>query len=154
MTDTHTLRLSIDAATAQAGSRQFTGALEMVRKAVTGLDRDTNGAFTTLSKTGASAGISAIAGQAKTAAGAVSQIDAAAQRTSRQLIQTSLAAATAARTSVNEFARLESRLTALGDNTGVDRLTRDMARLQAGLATASTPLDVRVARSSWSDSAN
>ncbi|QJA43168.1 hypothetical protein [Phaeobacter phage MD18] len=50
MADTHELRLKIDAAAAKRGSREFTAAVEAVKRAVRDLERDSTGAFTKLRK--------------------------------------------------------------------------------------------------------
>ncbi|QGH74823.1 tail tape-measure protein [Bacteriophage DSS3_MAL1] len=50
MAETHELRLKIDAAAAKRGSREFTAAVEAVKRAVRDLERDSNGAFTQLRK--------------------------------------------------------------------------------------------------------
>lgn len=50
MAETHELRLKIDAAAAKAGSREFAGAVEAIRRAVRDLERDASGAFTKLRK--------------------------------------------------------------------------------------------------------
>ena len=50
MAETHELRLKIDAGAAQEGSRQFSAALNAVKAAVRGLERDSSGAFTKINK--------------------------------------------------------------------------------------------------------
>ncbi|UVD36479.1 tape measure protein [Rhodobacter phage RcXuper] len=50
MAETHELRLKIDAAAAKAGSREFTAAVDAVKRAVRDLERDSSGAFTKLRK--------------------------------------------------------------------------------------------------------
>lgn len=50
MAETHELRLKIDAAAAKTGSRVFVAAVEAVKQAVRGLERDSAGAFTNLRK--------------------------------------------------------------------------------------------------------
>ena len=50
MSDTHELRLKINAAAAESGARRFTTAVEAVKRAVRDLERDSAGAFTKLSK--------------------------------------------------------------------------------------------------------
>lgn len=50
MAETHELRLKIDAAAARTGSREFTAAIEAVKRAVRDLERDSTGAFTKLRK--------------------------------------------------------------------------------------------------------
>lgn len=50
MTETHEIRLKIDAGAAQEGSRQFSAAVNAVKTAVRGLERDSSGAFTKINK--------------------------------------------------------------------------------------------------------
>jgi len=50
MAETHELRLRINAAAARAGSREFVGAIEHVKRAVLELERTSDGAFKRLSK--------------------------------------------------------------------------------------------------------
>ncbi|AMO44104.1 tail length tape-measure protein [Roseobacter phage DSS3P8] len=50
MAETHELRLKIDAAAAKSGSRDFTAAINAIKAAVVGLERDSAGAFTKLQK--------------------------------------------------------------------------------------------------------
>ncbi|WNL50652.1 tape measure protein [Ruegeria phage RpAliso] len=50
MAETHELRLKIDATAAKRGSRDFTAAIEAVKRAVRELERDSSGAFTQLKK--------------------------------------------------------------------------------------------------------
>jgi tape measure domain-containing protein len=50
MTETHEIRLKIDAGAAQEGSRQFSAAVNSVKAAVRGLERDSSGAFTKINK--------------------------------------------------------------------------------------------------------
>ena len=50
MAETHELRLKINAAAAKRGSRDFVSAVNAIKTAVRGLDRDSSGVFTTLNK--------------------------------------------------------------------------------------------------------
>ena len=50
MAETHELRLKIDAGAARRGARDFTAAIEAVKRAVRDLERDSTGAFTKLKK--------------------------------------------------------------------------------------------------------
>lgn len=59
--------------------------------------------------------------------------------------------ASAIRASQNEVANLSKRLNALGDVAGIEQLNADLKRLQTNLTNASTPLDIRVARSGFAD---
>jgi hypothetical protein len=67
MSETHELRLKIDAASAQAGAKQFTSAILAVKKAVSDLDRDTAGALTKFKNTSPKVDVS---GLRKAASGA------------------------------------------------------------------------------------
>lgn len=50
MSETHELRLKIDAAAAKSGSREFTAAVDAVKRAVRDLERDSSGVFKKLRK--------------------------------------------------------------------------------------------------------
>lgn len=56
MAETHELRLKINAAAARAGSREFVGAINNIKKAVMDLDRLSDGTFKRLSKNAREAG--------------------------------------------------------------------------------------------------
>lgn len=56
MAETHELRLKINAAAARAGSREFVGAIANIKRAVTELDRLSDGTFKRLSKNAQDAG--------------------------------------------------------------------------------------------------
>jgi len=56
MAETHELRLKINAAAARAGSREFVGAIENIKRAVIDLERASDGTFKRLSKNARDAG--------------------------------------------------------------------------------------------------
>ncbi|MGJ8686082.1 MAG: phage tail length tape measure family protein [Spongiibacteraceae bacterium] len=149
MTDkTHSLSLKIDASAANAGKTQFLAAIAAIKKAVAGLDRDTDGAFTKLNKGAVvnidATAIKAVQSELDESSKELGQFTAAAKRTS-------VASAAAFRTSANEAQRLNLRLSNIGDTDGITKLNREVDLLTANLAKASTPLDVRVARSNFAD---
>jgi hypothetical protein len=154
MADTHELRLKIDAAPAQAGAKQFTSAIQAVKKAVSDLDRDTAGAFTKLKNISPKVDVSGLrkaASEANALTSATTKAESASTRAAANIQRTALSAAAALRTSEGEAQRLAARLGSLGDTASVDRLNADLARLKANLMAAQTPLDVRGARSSFAD---
>jgi hypothetical protein len=154
MADTHELRLKIDAAPAQAGAKQFTSAIQAVKKAVSDLDRDTAGAFTKLKNISPKVDVSGLrkaASEANALAGATNKAESASTRAAANIQRTALSAAAALRTSEGEAQRLSARLGSLGDTASIDRLNSDLAQLRANLMAAQTPLDVRGARSSFAD---
>lgn len=146
MPQEHELRLKINAAAAKSGSREFVGALKNIRAAVKQLDRDTNGAFTKLSKK------QTVTIDSRSAAKTAIDLDKAAKGVSRfetQAKRTGIAAAAALRTSSDQAAKLSKRLTALGDTSSVSKLNSELSRLQANLQSAKNPLDVSGARSNF-----
>lgn len=152
MSENHSLKLSIDANSAKAGSRDFVSAINAVKLAVRDLERDSAGAFTILSKVNTS-GLKSIGTEARTAATGLSSTEAAASRMATSIQRTALASASALRTSSAEVERLKTRMAGLGDAAALDQLNSDLARLKANLTAARSILDVRQARSDFSDSA-
>lgn len=151
MSQDHELRLKINAAAARSGAKQFTTALADIRKAVTDLDRAADSSFKKMSK-GAKVNIDSSTAKAsavnlKNAAKGVSQFDQAAKRLA-------LSSAAALRTSNSQFDRLYEKAERLGDTQGIRTLTTALGQLETRLARASSPLDVRAARSQFSDVAS
>lgn len=141
MSETHELRLKINAAAAKAGAREFVGAINSIKTAMQSLDKTSTGAFTKFDTT-----------KIKSATQETTRFTTASKTAADQVKRMALASASAFRTSQNEVSTLSKRLLALGDNAGIDRLQADLRRLQADLERASTPLDIRVARSAFQDS--
>ncbi|SEK54602.1 hypothetical protein SAMN05421666_1038 [Roseovarius nanhaiticus] len=119
MTDTHELRLKIDAAPAKRGASEFTAAIESVKRAVRDLERDSTGAFTTLRK-----GLQATQAPAGKPAQAVAM--------------TSIS--TAARQAETQVNTLQRQLNKTGNTAGLSRVDSAYAsfrkEMQAGISTA------------------
>ena len=157
MAETHELRLKIDASAAKRGSREFTGAINAVKKAVRDLERDSTGAFTQLrknlsAKTADTSAYKAVQREVQATTKAQSQSEAAATRMANEMKRTALASASAMRTSQNEVQRLTERFAALGNTDAIDRLNRDLMTMKQALTSAQSGLDVRAARSNFADS--
>ncbi|MFD2741315.1 phage tail length tape measure family protein [Sulfitobacter aestuarii] len=151
MSENHEIRLKIDAAAAKRGSREFKAAINGVKQAVKGLDRDTQGVFTSLRK-GVRVNVDTTA--IKQATKDSANLAQTAKKSSDDRIKLELAAASAMRTSQSQSDRLYEKLSRLGDTQGIAKLTLDLAQLQSRLHAASTPLDVRAARSQFADTAS
>ena len=107
--NTHSIQLKIDAAAAETGAKKFQAAINAIKQAVSGLERDTNGLFTTLNKISPKIDTSAIkAATTETSrlAGATASADVAATQMGVKIQRTALAAATALRVSENAAQRL------------------------------------------------
>ncbi|MEP1591761.1 phage tail length tape measure family protein [Sulfitobacter sp.] len=150
MSQNHELRLNINAASAKRGAAEFKGAIASVKAAVRDLDRDTDGVFTSLRNVKLSVDTSAY----KRAQNDAKALGTAAKQSADQRMKLELAAAAAMRTSQSQADRLYEKLSRLGDTQGITKLTLDLAKLQTRLAAASTPLDVRAARSQFADTAS
>lgn len=155
MAETHELRLKIDAGAARAGAKQFTGAIESVRRAVRDLERDSTGAFTKLRNMSPKvdvSGLKAASREANNVAKAQGQAERASERAAAEMKRVALSSASAMRTSQNEVQRLTERFAALGDTDAIDRLNRDLMTMKQALTSAQSGLDVRAARSNFADS--
>jgi len=157
MTETHELRLKIDAGAAQSGARQFTSAINAVKKAVRDLDKDATGAFTKLRSIKPQVDVTplraarteaAALATATTAAGTAS--DRAAERIRTLAVQS----ATALRVSTDQASRLRDRLLSVGDTAGLAKLESGLDRLRMSLINATSNLDVREARAGYADLAS
>ena len=116
--ETHSLALKIDATAAQAGSKQFTAAINAVKKAVSELDRDTTGAFTALRNISPKVDVSGLRAAARESqalntaiTGATTASDKMASTTQRA----ALAASMALRQASTSAQKLAFRLGDLGD---------------------------------------
>ncbi len=149
-TKTHELRLAIDAGAAQTGAKQFTAAIESVKRAVAGLEKDTQGAFTSLSKAN-TGGLKEITAEARKTSSGLAQVESASDRAAANIQRTALASAMALRQATTSAQKLGFRLGDLGDASGLAQLEAGLARLRASLLDVQTPMDVRVARSAYED---
>ncbi|MEQ8896330.1 MAG: phage tail tape measure C-terminal domain-containing protein [Roseovarius sp.] len=155
MAETHELRLKIDAGAARAGAKQFTGAIESVRRAVRDLERDSTGAFIKLRNMSPKvdvSGLKAASREANNVAKAQGQAERASERAAAEMKRVALSSASAMRTSQNEVQRLTERFAALGSTDAIDRLNRDLMTMKQALTSAQSGLDVRAARSNFADS--
>ncbi len=154
MVESHELRLKIDASAAKRGSREFVGAINAVKAAVRDLERDSTGTFTKLKNISPKvdvSGLKAASREANNVAKAQGQAERASERAAAEMKRVALSSASAMRTSQNEVQRLTERFTALGNTDAIDRLNRDLVNMKRALTSAQSGLDVRTARSSFSD---
>ena len=142
MTDTHEIRLNINAAAAKRGSRDFTAAITAVKTAIKDLDRDSQNAFSKLQNKKVTVDTSGI----KKASTELSSFDAAAKRLE-------LSSKSVSRVAGSQFDRLYEKVQRLSDTDGIRTLSVEMGRLETRLARAQTPLDIADAKSKWQDSA-
>lgn len=150
LTQTHELRLKIDASAAQSGSRDFTNALAAVKKAVRDLDKDSSGLFTQLRKVDTS-GIAAATTATEKLATSTSRVDAAASKMAADIQRTALASASAIRMAEQATQRLALRMSDGGMTHGVDALNAALATMKGQLVNATSVLDTRRAKSSFDD---
>ncbi|PTX51232.1 tail tape-measure protein [Gemmobacter caeni] len=154
MEQTHELRLKIDAAAAEAGSKRFTAALSAVKKAVSDLDRAADGTFAKLANHRPEFNVAPIT-KATTAtrelSTAMDKAGTASTKVGTQSQRAALAASMAMRQATTSAQKLAFRLEDLGDTAGVDRLDAAIDRLHAQLARAPDVAAVRVARSAYED---
>jgi len=154
LTETHELRLKIDAAAAKRGATEFTSAINAVKAAVRDLERDSTGAFTKLRNMSPKvdvSGLKAAAREANNVTKAQGQAERASERAAAEMKRVALSSASAMRTSQNEVQRLTERFAALGNTDAIDRLNRDLMNMKRALTSAQSGLDVRAARSSFAD---
>lgn len=151
----HSIQLQIDATPADAGSKRFIAAITAVKAAVAGLERDTTGAFTGLSKIKIdTTGLTATKSASDRAASSLSKVDAAAVKSSDAMRRLALSSASAWRTSEAQAGRLTSRLSDIGHVDGIAQIEAQLATLKTALGSATTNLGVREARSEYADLAN
>ncbi|OOY23437.1 hypothetical protein BMI91_13160 [Thioclava sediminum] len=155
MTDkTHSIGLLIDAAPAKKGAREFTAAIASVKRAVRDLERDTSGAFTKLKTIRPEIDVTPLKSaqrEAKGLAAAQTSAASASDKAAAQIQRTALASASAIRQSEQAAQRLALRLSDLGDTAGIAQLEGALTRLKTDLLAASSPLDVRAAKSGFDD---
>jgi hypothetical protein len=135
------LKLEIDASAGRRGSREYIAAINAVKKAVNGLERDTVGAFKALKSP---VKVAVDTGGAKSS---VSTLDDAAKKMA-------LAVSSASRVAQSQLDRLTEKSLRLGDSSGLAKMTAEYERLQTRLSKAATPLDVRAAKSQFADAAS
>lgn len=154
MATEHELRLKIDAAAAQAGARQFSAAIESVKRAVKDLEKDSTGAFTQLRKIRPEVDVTPLRSAQREAQGLGSALTGAAtasDRAAANIQRTALASASAVRMAEQAAQRLALRMADLGDTHGVASITTALAAMKAQLVNATSTLDVRRAKSGFDD---
>lgn len=157
MSETHELRLKIDAAGAESGAKRFKGAIASVRKAVSDLERDSAGAFTSLKNISPKvdvSGLKAAAAEANRLSKATAASGNASDRAAERIRRTALASANALRVSTDQASRLRDRLLSVGDTAGLAKLEAAFSRLRSSLTNATSGLDVREARAGYADLAS
>ncbi|TMV06980.1 hypothetical protein FGK63_12750 [Ruegeria sediminis] len=157
MAETHELRLKIDAGAAQSGARQFKGAIDTVRAAVKGLEKDSAGAFLTLKNMSPKvdvSGLKAASREAQNVVAAQDRVATASDRAAERIRTLAIQSANALRVSTDQASRLRDRLLSVGDTSGLAKLEAGLDRLRAGLTNATSGLDVRAARAGYADLAS
>ena len=152
--ETHSIALKIDSSAAQAGSKQFTAAINAIKLAVRDLDKDATGAFTKLRSIKPDLDTTSIK-RASTDATALTTALTGASTASDKMASTtqraSLAAAMALRQASTSAQKLAFRLGDLGDTKALDQLDAGLDRLHASLQRAPDVAGVRIARSAYED---
>ena len=154
MSETHELRLKIDAGAAESGARRFTGAINAVKKAVKDLDRDSAGAFKNLARIKPEIDVTPIkraTTETDKLAKATASTTAASDRAAAAIKRTALASASSLRTSEQAAQRLALRLGDIGNTAGIAELDAALVRLRGSLTNATDTLDVRAAKSQFDD---
>lgn len=150
----HSLQLKIDAAAAEAGAKRFSAAIASVRRAVSDLEKDSEGAFTALRAIRPEFNVAPLTkatSAARDLTSAMEQAGTSSAKIGTQTQRAALAASMALRQATTSAQKLAFRLEDLGDSAGVDRLDAAIDRLHAQLARAPDVAAVRVARSAYED---
>lgn len=148
----HELRLNINADAARAGARDFTAALSAVRKAVEGLERDTEGAFTKLKSLKPHFDVTPITKattETNTLSKALTSAGTASAKIGTTTQRAALAASMALRQASTSAQKLAFRLDDLGDTAALDQLDAGLDRLHAQLRRAPDLAGVRTARNEY-----
>lgn len=154
MTQTHELRVKIDASAARDGSRTFTAAIASIRRAVAGLEKDTEGAFVALKNIKPQFDVTPIkraSSEVNTLTKSLDQAGASSAKIGTQTQRAALAASMALRQASTSAQKLAFRLGDLGDTKSLDQLDAGLDRLHAQLRRAPDVAGVRVARSAYED---
>lgn len=156
-TETHTLNLAIDASTGQKASRDFTAALNAVKRAVSELDRDSTGLFTKLRSGRIELDVTpltrATSESQKLATGLTATMGAS-DRAAENIRRLAITSANAMRISTDQASRLQERLISVGDSNGLARLEMGLSNLRSSLIAATSGLDIREARAGYADLAS
>lgn len=149
MTETHELRLKINAAAAKSGAREFKSTINSIQVAVESLDKTASGTFSRFAKD--TSGIKSAANETRRLSQEQNSLAKATDTAAARVKQMALSSAAAMRTSQSEAQRLVERFRNLGDTSAIEHVNRELARLKANLTSAQSPLDVRAARSGFAD---
>lgn len=153
-TETHTLHLAIDASAGQKASRDFTAALNAVKKAVQDLDREADGTFSKLTNRKPQFDVTPLTRattEAQRLSTAMAGAGSASERAAQSIQRTALSSASAIRMAEQASQRLAIRMADIGDTAGLANLTAALARMKGQLVDATSPLDVRKAKSGFDD---
>lgn len=135
------LKLGIDAKAGEAGARKFVGALNSIRAALNGLEKDAAGAYLALQK-----------GMKETPRGAEQALKGtakAASATEAAMQRLATAAKNTLTTAGAQTAKLRADFEALGSTAGVDRAAQAYARLQAAASKASNSTQLGAAKADF-----
>lgn len=150
----HELRVKIDASPAESGAKRFTAAISSIRRAVEGLEKDSEGAFLALKNFKPQFDVTPIT-KATTAtrdlATALTGASTASTKVGTQTQQAALAASMALRQASTSAQKLAFRLGDLQQTASLDQLDAGLDRLHAQLRRAPDVAAVRVARSAYED---
>lgn len=154
VTETHTLHLKIDPTQAKAGSKEFTAAIESVKRAVRDLDRDSEGLFTKLKNLKPQFDVSPLTRattETNTLSKALTSAGTASAKIGTTTQRASLAASLALRQATTSAQKLGWRLEDLGQTAALDKLDSAVDRLHAQLARAPDVTAIKAARSAYED---
>lgn len=153
MVAVHSIQLQIDAAAAKTGAAQFQAAINAVKAAVQGLEKDTTGAFKGLKVPKLdTTGLVVVKKEAESTATAISsKFDVASQKAADAMRRLAIQSANSLRASENAAQRLVLRLDSLGDTQGIGRITAQLTGLRASLGAATSTLDVRESKVAFDD---
>lgn len=154
MTQTHEIRLAIDASTAEAGAKRFSAAINAVKKAVSDLDRQADGTFSKLANHRPQFDVTPITRattEAQRLSTALTGAGSASDRAAQSIQRTALSSASAIRMAEQATQRLAIRMGDIGDTAGLATLTAALARMKGQLVDATSTLDVRKAKSGFDD---
>ncbi|RWR45367.1 hypothetical protein EOW65_16130 [Sinirhodobacter ferrireducens] len=152
MEQTHEIRLKIDAAAAEAGSKRFTAALSAVKKAVQDLDRAADGTFAKLANHKPQFDVTPLTRattEAQKLNTTLSATTRASDKAAADMRRVMLAADASIRQADTSALKLGYRLGDLGDTAGMAKLESALARLKTALAAPADLMAVKTARNDY-----
>ncbi|WP_323783232.1 phage tail length tape measure family protein [Thalassovita sp.] len=141
-TQTHELRLLINASAAETGAKRFKGAVASIKRAVEGLERSTDGTFKNLKK-----GMQVNPGRG--AETALNNTAKAANRTEQAAQRLATATTNAMTTATGQASKLRAQFEAMGDASGIQRVEAALARLQSRAGKAGGTADLGAAKADY-----